>query len=139
MVVVISTNEQLKSTRTYKKSLISMDVGMMFKHRVDATRVTNTPLAKIKESEDRVPSKTVWLRKGMPLGKKEESSIVDKIIYVPSLTKPILAIVNEASPGMKLEFCIKYSYRSFLHVRATGRIAQIPMSEAYLVSISNSN
>jgi hypothetical protein len=75
----------------------------------------------------------------MPSGKKEESSIADKIIYVPSLTKPILAIVDEASLGMKLEFCIKYSYRSFLHVRATGRISQIPMSEAYLVSISNSN
>ena len=35
-------------------------------------------------------------RKGMPSGKKEESSIADKIISVLSLSKPVLPIVAEA-------------------------------------------
>jgi hypothetical protein len=29
--------------QTYKKSLISMDIGIMFQHRVDATHHPNTP------------------------------------------------------------------------------------------------
>jgi len=40
-------------------------------------------------------------RKGMPSGKKEESSIAEKRISVLSLSKPVLAIVAEA--GLDLE------------------------------------
>jgi hypothetical protein len=46
IVVVISTNKQLKSMQIYKKLLISIDMGIAFKHSVDATELHNTPLAR---------------------------------------------------------------------------------------------
>jgi hypothetical protein len=46
IVVVISTNKQLKSMQIYKKLLISIDMGITFKHSVDATELHNTPLAR---------------------------------------------------------------------------------------------
>jgi hypothetical protein len=39
-------NRQLKSMQTYKKSLISIDMYTTFKHRVDATQLSNIPLAR---------------------------------------------------------------------------------------------
>ena len=51
-------------------------------------------------------------RKGMPSGKKEESSIAEKRISVLSLSKPVLAIVAEA--GLDLELKLM---PSCLHLR----------------------
>jgi hypothetical protein len=46
IMVVISTNKQLKSMQIYKKLLISIDMGIAFKHIVHATELHNTPLAR---------------------------------------------------------------------------------------------
>jgi hypothetical protein len=42
-MVVVIRHKQLKSMQTYKKSLISIDMSIMFKYRVDATQLPNTP------------------------------------------------------------------------------------------------
>jgi hypothetical protein len=50
MVVVIGTNRQLKSMlnimQTYKGSLISINMGITWKHRVHETQLPNTSLAR---------------------------------------------------------------------------------------------
>jgi hypothetical protein len=45
MVVVISTNNNLRACKEIKKSSISIDMGITFKHKVDATQLYNTTSA----------------------------------------------------------------------------------------------
>jgi hypothetical protein len=46
MVVVINHKQQLKSMQTYMKSLISINVGIAFKHSLDVTQLFNTPIVR---------------------------------------------------------------------------------------------